>query len=140
MHILTFPLIIVSAALAAVPPTCEGPPIGTGGAGGTGGASCGAATGCAAGQACCAGQCANIQDDRENCGRCGIVCADGAVCSAGRCVPDPGAACNGSAGCGAGQACCAGLCKSLLDPNNCGRCGLVCAVGAVCTAQGCVLP
>lgn len=88
---------------------------------------------CAAGNNdCCADRsgevCTNLQDDANNCGRCGIVCPAGDICSAGVC------------GCSiAGDTNCNGTCTDTsTDPSNCGQCGTVCSEGQVCNSGVCV--
>lgn len=80
----------------------------------------------------------NFQTDVENCGSCANVCGDVEMgdpdCSGGECVPacEPGwGDCDGAYATG---------CEvELTDPDNCGMCGEVCAVGTVCSvSMGCV--
>lgn len=97
--------------------------------------SCGGQGPCAAGQTCCGETCVDVTSDPNNCGGCGIedvkyVCALGsqmrnAACIGGQCIIPKGgcndtfADCNNSIddGCEA----------SLLSPNRCGSCDVVCS-------------
>lgn len=89
---------------------------------------------CAAGDSdCCADPngevCTNVQNDANNCGACGTVCARGEVCSSGVCQ------------CPSGETLCSDVCVNLsTDPNNCGRCGDRCATGAACVSGVCGCP
>jgi hypothetical protein len=90
--------------------------------------------------------CGDIASDRDNCGRCGNVCATGYSCSGGMCTcalstcggSDGGA----SDGGGGGALACVDL---TSDPKNCGGCGTTCAfpnavakcAGSVCGIQSC---
>ena len=89
---------------------------------------------CAGGESDCSGQCVDTNTDPENCGSCGVQCAEGAGCSEGVCGPsDPG--------CPPGEQDCAmnNICIDLSsDPANCGACGLACAFNQVCTNSQCV--
>ncbi len=68
---------------------------------------------CAVDETVCGGVCANVQSDRDNCGRCGMQCGDGLVCSLGACVE----------GCQDGRTNCAGTCVDpITDEANCGGC------------------
>jgi hypothetical protein len=107
---------------------------------------------CAAGQSCmtgvcmatcsgsetvCGGLCTNTSFDPSNCGTCGTTCSfsqGSAGCSGGQCFLT---ACNsGYADCNHTQAdgCEA---NTNTDVNNCGSCGLACALGETCQAGVC---
>jgi Stigma-specific protein, Stig1 len=102
--------------------TCTAPP------------ACG--PGCAA---CCNGLCTDTSTDPKSCGGCGNVCGPGVACVGGICQGTTG--CNGGPLCGPTKSCCAAGCvDTQTDPNDCGRCGGVCAAGATCVAGTCVVP
>ena len=70
---------------------------------------------CRAGTACCRGRCVSLQNDPDNCGKCGNVCperfCDFGVCNAIPCnvmppAPDGGLLCCGNFYCGPGLTCC----------------------------------
>lgn len=105
---------------------------------------------CARGQACCLQEagptCIDVTEDADNCGACGIVCAEGrgTVCQMGRCVC--GASETGCAG-DDGNFCCPpsdtqprSYCANLLTAgDDCGECGQECeaarsdrCVGGLC--------
>jgi peroxiredoxin len=85
---------------------------------------------CPAGQTNCAGTCANLANDRTNCGACGKTCPAGSVCASGMCIVT----------CAAGQVNCAGQCVNPAnDSANCGSCGRMCPPGAVCVQGVCVV-
>jgi hypothetical protein len=70
--------------------------------------------------------CKDLQNDAQNCGKCGSACSSG-QCAAGQCCPDGAIAC--------GDTC-------ILDPNtdinNCGGCGNVCtAPENYCSSGSC---
>ncbi len=72
--------------------------------------------------------CADLTTDRDNCGACGNVCADGYICSASTCVLS----------CALGQADCSDTCVDLqTDDGNCGTCGTACPSGQVCSGGTC---
>jgi hypothetical protein len=71
--------------------------------------------------------CADLYEDRANCGVCGLACGDGQACDAGRCV----------ATCGPGETVCgpdgAEYCANLsYDVANCGACASACPVDQAC--------
>ncbi len=107
--------------------------------------------------------CANINNDDNNCGACGNICASGKSCVSQKCTESCSTgynACSNSycadltsdadncGKCGTtcassftAPACCSSKCTSLAtgDPNNCGTCGTVCGGGNPgCCAAGCV--
>ena len=90
------------------------------------------------------GTCVNLSSDRTNCGTCGNVCPAGQGCSNGTCAAPCGgfSGCGGSAalngGCPSGTVVCGNCCTDFqVDPNNCGACGNLCALGQSCAAGGC---
>ena len=42
---------------------------------------------CPTGLSSCNGNCVSLQNDRENCGKCGTTCATGYFCAVGKCTP-----------------------------------------------------
>jgi hypothetical protein len=85
----------------------------------------------------------NLQDNEQNCGRCGMVCTTATPeCCAGGCV-DPqtnGDHC-GTCGtaCGHLRTCCGGACVNLQDsPQHCGMCGRACGANQLCCGGQCV--
>lgn len=98
--------------------------------------------GCAMGEMDCgSGVCANLSNNTSHCGACGRACvapSGGIVCSMGRC---------GISGCPGGIADCDGMfangCEinTTNDTNNCGACGMRCAVpvggSTSCVAGAC---
>ncbi|MGH2551235.1 MAG: hypothetical protein ACRDHN_17755, partial [Thermomicrobiales bacterium] len=71
---------------------------------------------CPGGGELCGTTCIDTVNDRNNCGSCGNVCANGVPCIAGNCICPPG------------YNLCSDGCKDLAsDPQNCGSCGTVCA-------------
>ena len=84
---------------------------------------------CDGGSTNCGGVCTNIAFDTQNCGGCGIVCADGLTCWNGSCEE----VCTG------GFTSCSGICTDLVFDNaNCGSCGNVCPDNYSC--QGVCTP
>lgn len=82
----------------------------------------------------------DTQNDPNNCGACGRVCATGHRCCQGVCR-DPESDPNNCGTCGhacGGNACCGGLCTSVNTPTNCGACGRACADGQGCCGGACV--
>src|SRR5439155_23743754 len=73
------------------------------------GSRCSSGVCCPPGTTNCGGACVNLQTDARNCGTCGTTC-------------------------GAGQACCNGVCTALNTTSNCGACGHACAAPANATA------
>jgi hypothetical protein len=73
--------------------------------------------------------CADVKNDRTDCGACGNVCPLGQQCVAGACKLE----------CVTGQdACSDGKCHDLTNDNqNCGACGTACPSGQVCSAGKC---
>lgn len=68
----------------------------------------------------------DLNNDVDNCGKCGNQCGPGKICSAGVC------------GCTPGLSECNGACVNLTsDGNNCGTCGTVCSPG-FCSNRACV--
>lgn len=84
---------------------------------------------CPVGETLCNEVCVNTQNDRNNCGDCGVVCSSNEVCENGTCV---------SVGCPEGQTECNGVCTNTnYDPNNCGFCGNACGEGETCIDGRC---
>ena len=83
----------------------------------------------------------DLAKDPENCGGCGIVCADTEECCAGTCVLVLGDDKNcGKCGapCGSGLTCCGGRCvDTQSDPNHCNSCGNRCGLLGGCCAGKC---
>jgi hypothetical protein len=97
---------------------------------------------CGAGMKCCGARCIDPMVDPANCGKCGAPCSGGhasSACQAGVCT---------LGSCAAGWADCnkdpADGCEAKLDfdVNNCGMCGVMCAIAhaaALCGPGGCYL-
>lgn len=84
----------------------------------------------AADRDCCADQsgevCTNVQNDQNNCGECGNVCARTKICSSGVCQCPPA------------EVSCSDLCVDpASDPQNCGGCGHECPTGTTCVSGAC---
>ena len=47
--------------------------------------SCNGGDGCGGGETCCASGCADLDEDAENCGACGVACPSGQECRSGSC-------------------------------------------------------
>ena len=87
---------------------------------------------CPPGQLLCGDFCVLAQDDSDNCGACGNVCADGERCISGSCeAPDESCAMPGQALCG--ESCI----DTMSDQNNCGGCGRSCGGEAFCEMGVC---
>ena len=103
--------------------------------GGTCSGTCGDAK---SGQTVCGGDggppyCANLQVDRQNCGKCGTTCSSDKLCvngvCQGTCAPDQSV-------CGADGG--APFCASLMSDNaNCGVCGVTCGTLQSCIGGAC---
>jgi hypothetical protein len=79
--------------------------------------------GCSAGSTNCFGTCKNLSSDLQNCGACGVACAQGQVCTSGACVSPTkaiGTACGQSSEC-ASSHCVTGFC-----------CDTACTTGGSC--------
>jgi hypothetical protein len=74
--------------------------------------------GCSLGERACAGACANLQNDRRNCGSCGVTCPPEEYCQAGTCKA-----------CDPPLRLCGGCVDLQTDPGHCGSCGNVCRSG-----------
>ena len=84
-----------------------------GGASGTAGTGNTCNPACGMARDCCSGHCVNLNNDLQNCGKCGKTCDKGTYCTGGQCVAPPcettcsgGAQCCGMECCGTGQLCC----------------------------------
>lgn len=89
----------------------------------------------------------NFQNDTQNCGACGVVCAFNETCIA--CICTPANQTDNCGGCAFGLSCCginATSCYNLTNNvNNCGACGNVCpsiggapnCVSGVCGVTAC---
>jgi hypothetical protein len=97
------------------------------------------APGCSFAQALCgadagAAACVDLRTDPENCGDCGVVCADNESCLAGSCQPTP---------CAPGFLVCpdadggASCTDVAVDVNNCGGCGNSCGTFSLCSGGAC---
>jgi formylglycine-generating enzyme required for sulfatase activity len=90
------------------------------------------AVSCPSGQTACGEQCVLLQKDAENCGGCGVICANkipGSVCTDGHCK------------CPSNQDVCSGRCTTLLNNQAaCGSCDVKCAIGAKCREGKCLCP
>ena len=95
---------------------------------------------------CCGGAgCIDLLSDPQNCGACGLSCADaGGPCAAGTCLVEQCTSANAASnaacalGKGIGFCCAAGDCADLLtDPQNCGGCDLSCTSGQTCALGAC---
>lgn len=85
--------------------------------------------GCRGSERSCAGSCVDVRSDRNNCGRCGLICSSGEECAAGACVIN----------CPSGQTACGSSCADTQrDGANCGACGVRCGAGQACTSGACV--
>ena len=85
---------------------------------------------CEPGQACCGGTtCADVQQDNNNCGGCGIVCSGGRSCQNGVCTCPDGR-----------DDCPAGCVDTQSDNNNCGGCDGHCIGGTECQDGVCACP
>jgi hypothetical protein len=86
------------------------------------------AANCGESETVCAGACANLNSDRDNCGRCGESCGDGLVCSFGQCVE----------GCDNDLVSCSGSCVDVTnDPAHCRTCGNTCEADESCNNGVC---
>lgn len=83
---------------------------------------------------------ADLMDDPNNCGACGVHCCSVSVCIAGVCTGDCSAGWD-LCGLGSGPDGCRNnyICTSLSsDPCNCGGCGLACDAGTSCIGGSCM--
>lgn len=90
--------------------------------------------GCDEGFADCGGTCTEVTADPDNCGDCGVICADNEQCFDGAC---------GEIGCDQDAIYCrrtGGCTDGSIDPSNCGACGVVCGDGEACDGGECVVP
>jgi hypothetical protein len=76
----------------------------------------------------CGGTCANLGEDRTNCGQCGHACLSDQLCLNGACLVS----------CPSGMVMCEGTCANLnTDGHNCGSCGTSCMSGDDCIHAAC---
>lgn len=108
---------------------------------------------CTGGLTLCEGACVDLQNDNDNCGKCGFSVPYGMICRDGEFV-DPAATPTTpppptesptplptTGPCPAGQKLCDGKCKNLLtDDDNCGKCGWDCPKGQICQSGQCLPP
>lgn len=82
----------------------------------------------------CNGFCFDLSADANQCGACGVMCAQGQSCNAGMCLdPEPP-----PPQCMAPLSECNGQCiNAQSDTQNCGRCGLACGQGELCVGGIC---
>jgi len=98
---------------------------------------------CAAGETCCegTGDCVDTDDDRNNCGGCGISCGPMEDCVGGRCVcnSDMGSVGGGEVCTGAMGTCCPaeGCVNVMNDDDYCGNCTTSCTAPDTCTMGMC---
>jgi hypothetical protein len=110
---------------------------------------------CLDGTTKCGDRCADLETDPANCGACGTACAPGLLCAAGKCVgtcesaglatcslatgsADAGVVDAGDAGdAGAGPILSFGCADLSKDANNCGACGVKCAMAQTCSNGSC---
>ncbi len=106
------------------------------------------AVACNGGATQCGNSCVNLALDPSNCGACGATCTTGRVCSNFKCGDTcaagltlctqvgshAGVTADGGAADAGGLAVCV---DDSADPNNCGRCGLVCPAGQLCSNGSC---
>jgi Stigma-specific protein, Stig1 len=93
---------------------------------------------------CCGAECPDVASDRNNCGNCGLACAQDELCVAHACVKaetcgplNNGHACALPSG-GTAGTCCMGTCvDAKSDSANCGGCSKVCNVDAGCVGGKC---
>lgn len=82
---------------------------------------------CGPEESLCDGAC--IAWSADDCGGCGIACAEGDPCRLGVC------------GCPSGLTGCDGICTNVRsDARHCGACDASCALGAVCESGACACP
>ena len=75
----------------------------------------------------CKESCVDVSTDRENCGACGVRCAEGLSCHESQCE------------CGPGKTLCLGRCADTRrDPENCGTCGVICMTPSACMDGVCM--
>ena len=79
----------------------------------------------------CGTQCADIMNEKDNCGACGVACTSAQTCQQGIC----------RASCSFGEMNCPDGCHNLsFDALNCGTCGNTCPFGLVCNRSVCGPP
>ena len=83
------------------------------------------------GQTKCGSACVDLQTSSQNCGGCGLVCANGFPCVDGDCE-NP---------CGPGETYCNGSCvDTQASQQHCGFCNNPCGGAQLCTNGSCVCP
>lgn len=107
---------------------------------------CGTGPPCESTESCCGGPggvCIDTQSNPNNCGVCGLVCDDtGPECMEGKCTCGDQPACSwtdDARSCRSEdhsmyQLCCDGEC-TVMDEDNCGRCGIDCDEDETCQGQ-----
>jgi len=115
----------------------ETTPSAAGGSGATAETGGEASFGCAEGLTLCDTSCANLDEDRFNCGQCGLFCGSDQVCVEGQCQCAPGAQLCGVGPDPSTQTWCV---DTAQDETHCGACGVVCGSRAVCRDGNCTCP
>jgi hypothetical protein len=102
--------------------------------------TCNGGPACPTSEQCCASGCIDTTSDPNNCKSCGTVCPLGDKCIDSVCTPST--ECNTGPACTTGLSCCpspTGCVDESSDPNNCGGCGVPCALPNTCTDGVCVV-
>ena len=102
-------------------------------------ATCNGGPVCTGVDTCCYTGCTDTQTNPNNCGGCGYACPPNFTCVASTCTPP--ITCNGGPPCSGVQQCCPSGCVDIdTNPDNCGKCGLVCPTSYTCVAATCTPP
>lgn len=91
-------------------------------------------TTCSAGQTACGPVCVNVQNDSDNCGKCGAECPLAQACVNGTCTSTCPGTVDVLCGVDAGKPACT---DTQTDNLNCGGCGKRCPAGEVCHGGNC---